>query len=88
MSYNNLHDLYGLQYSPLQSLKILNASYNEITKIDFIDKLKQLRELDLTKNKIRQADQQSFNNAMVITCLRLDSNGMRTLQNIEKLERL
>lgn len=53
VSYNNLHDLYGLQYAPMKDLKILNASNNDIVKIDFLDKLKQLRELDLSKNRIR-----------------------------------
>jgi Leucine-rich repeat (LRR) protein len=37
----------------MKELKILHASNNEITKIDFLEKLKQLRELDLTKNRIR-----------------------------------
>ena len=55
-SYNNLHDLYGLQYSPLKDLKILNVSNNEIVKVDFLEKLKSLRELDLSKNRIRQIE--------------------------------
>jgi len=53
VSYNNLHDLYGLQYSHLKDLKILNVSNNDIVKVDFLDKLKCLRELDLSKNRIR-----------------------------------
>lgn len=40
VSYNSLHDLYGLHLGPLKDLKILLASNNEITKADFIDKLK------------------------------------------------
>jgi Leucine-rich repeat (LRR) protein len=88
VSYNNLHDLYGLQYSPLKDLKILNASNNDIVKVDFLEKLKALRELDLSKNRIRQLDATSFSNFHVITCLRLEDNGLRNLQNVEKLERL
>ena len=53
VSYNNLHDLYGLQYSHLKDLKILNAFSNDIVKVDFLDKLRSLRELDLSKNRIR-----------------------------------
>jgi len=56
VGYNSLHDLYGLQLAPLKDLKILHASNNEITKADFIDKLKQLRELDLSKNRIKQIE--------------------------------
>ena len=45
--------LYGLQYSPLKELKILHAANNEIVKIEHLEKLRQLRELDLSKNRIR-----------------------------------
>lgn len=72
----------------MKELKILHASNNEITKIDFLEKLKQLRELDLTKNRIRQIDQNSFHNGLMISCLKLEENGLRSLANIEKLERL
>jgi Leucine-rich repeat (LRR) protein len=53
VSHNSLHDLYGIQFAPLKDLKIFHASNNEITKIDFLEKLKLLRELDLSKNRIR-----------------------------------
>jgi Leucine-rich repeat (LRR) protein len=56
VGYNNLHDLYGLHLAPLKDLKILHASNNEITKADFLEKLKQLRELDLSKNRIKQIE--------------------------------
>lgn len=66
----------------------MNASNNDIVKVDFLEKLKALRELDLSKNRIRQLDATSFSNFHVITCLRLEDNGLRNLQNVEKLERL
>ena len=72
----------------MKDLKILNASNNDIVKVDFLEKLKALRELDLSKNRIRQLDNTSFQNFHVITCLRLEDNGLRNLQNVEKLERL
>jgi Leucine-rich repeat (LRR) protein len=31
VSFNNLHDLYGLQFAPIKDIKILNASNNDIT---------------------------------------------------------
>lgn len=46
----------------MKDLKILHASNNEITKVDYLEKLKQLRELDLSKNRIRQIDPNSFHN--------------------------
>ena len=88
VSYNNLHDLYGLQLAPMKDLKILHASNNEITKIDYLEKYKQLRELDLSKNRIRQIDPNSFHNQLIISCLKLEDNGLRSLANIERLERL
>jgi len=40
VSNNSLQYLYGLQYSPLKELKILNASGNEIVKIEHLEKLR------------------------------------------------
>jgi Leucine-rich repeat (LRR) protein len=40
VSYNQLHDLYGLNLAEMKNLKILLASNNDITKVDFIEKLK------------------------------------------------
>lgn len=88
VSHNSLHDLYGLQLAPMKDLKILHASNNEITKCDFLEKLKQLRELDLSKNRIRQIDPHQFHNQLMISCLKLEDNGLRSLANIEPLERL
>ena len=85
---NQLQYLYGLQYSPLKELKMLFAANNEIVKIEHLEKLRQLRELDLSKNRIRQIDMNSFHHFHVIVCLRLDDNGLRSLANIEKLEKL
>jgi protein phosphatase 1 regulatory subunit 7 len=72
----------------MKELKILHASNNEITKIDNLEKLKQLRELDLSKNRIRQIEPNSFHNGLIISCLKVEENGLRSLANIERLERL
>ena len=54
VSNNNLKDLNGVQYANLKQLKILKADQNEISKLDCLDTLEQLKELDLNGNKIRQ----------------------------------
>lgn len=72
----------------MKDLKILHASNNEIVKVEHLEKLKYLRELDLSRNKIRQIDTNSFHNGHMISCLKLDENGLRSLANIEKLDRL
>ena len=88
VSYNNLHDLYGLQFAQLKDLKILNASNNDIVKVDFLEKLRSLREIDFSKNRLRQIDTNSFHPYSIVTCLRIEDNGLRNLANIERLERL
>lgn len=67
---------------------MLFAADNEIVKIEHLEKLKQLRELDLSKNRIRQIDSNSFYAHHVIMCLRLDDNSLKSIANIEKLEKL
>lgn len=79
VSHNSLHDLFGLHMAQLKDLKIFHAAGNEITKIEYLDKLRTLRELDLSKNKIRQIDPNSFVPQMLISCLKLDENGLRSL---------
>jgi len=88
VSYYILHNLYGLQLASMKELKILHASNNEITKVDNLEKLKQLRELDLSKNRIRQIEPNSFHNGLIISCLKVEENGLRSLANIERLDRL
>jgi len=60
ISFNNIEDLYGLNFASMKDLKILNASNNSITKLEHIDHLLDLREVDLSSNRIRQFDLNSF----------------------------
>lgn len=53
VSQNQLQYLYGLQTQPLKDLKVLLVGENNISKIEHLEKLRALRELDLSKNKIR-----------------------------------
>jgi Leucine-rich repeat (LRR) protein len=54
VSNNSLKELNGLQYASLKQLKILKADHNEISKLDSLEGLEQLKEIDLNNNKIRQ----------------------------------
>ena len=60
VSNNSLTDLFGLQFAKLKELRVMYAAGNEIQKVGYIDKLVKLRELDLSKNKIRSIDPSSF----------------------------
>jgi len=57
-------------------------------KIEHLEKLRSLRDLDLSKNKIRQVEPNSFLQTHVITALKLDDNSLKSVANIERLEAL
>ena len=44
--------------------------------------------MDLCKNRIRQIEPNSFVPPMLISCFKIDDNGLRSLANVEKLEKL
>lgn len=88
LSKNCLKDFNGLQFCKLGELKILKACENELTKIDNLDNLKQLKELDVKHNKIKQFDANSFEARNPIKCLKIDDNGLKNFNNIQKLVRL
>jgi len=44
----------------MEELKIFNASNNNITKVENINHLMDLREIDLSSNRIRQFEANSF----------------------------
>ena len=66
----------------------MKAARNEIIKIDCLDNLKQLKELDVDHNKIRQIDPNSFESKVPTKCLKINDNGLKNFQNIQKLTRL
>lgn len=88
MSNNLLKDFYGLHTCRLAKMKILKASKNEITKIDCLENLKQLKELNVNYNKIRQFDPNSFEGKLPIKCLKINDNGLKSFLHIHKLLRL
>ncbi len=56
LSYNTLRDLMGLQTAPPKKLRHLNLSNNELTKLEGLEHLRALVELDISRNRIRQID--------------------------------
>lgn len=54
LSNNILKELNGLQFCVLKEVKILKLYNNELTKIEFLENFKQIKELDLNHNRIRQ----------------------------------
>jgi Leucine-rich repeat (LRR) protein len=88
LSNNLLKDFYGLNFCKMAELKILKASRNEIIKVDCLENLKQLKELDINHNKVRQFDPNSFEGKLPIKCLKIDDNGLKNFMHIQKLLRL
>lgn len=79
VSQNQLQYLYGLQTQPLKDLKVLLVGDNSISKIEHLEKLRALRELDLSKNKIRQLEPRAFYFPSQLLSLRLDDNPIKSL---------
>jgi Leucine-rich repeat (LRR) protein len=59
-----------------------------VIKIDCLENLKQLKELDINHNKVRQFDPNSFEGKLPIKCLKIDDNGLKNFMHIQKLLRL
>eukprot|EP01012_Entosiphon_sulcatum_P022397 TRINITY_DN2733_c0_g1_i1.p1 TRINITY_DN2733_c0_g1~~TRINITY_DN2733_c0_g1_i1.p1 ORF type:complete len:1527 (-),score=315.85 TRINITY_DN2733_c0_g1_i1:41-4621(-) len=73
------------------SLLLLNLKGNDLSKIDGLDVLVNLRELNLEKNKLRLLDERVFAGLIHLRDLKLDENmlksldGLRNLINLQRL---
>eukprot|EP00438_Fugacium_kawagutii_P028457 Skav206781 [mRNA] locus=scaffold1075:230963:237092:+ [translate_table: standard] len=73
---------------PLQGLRILHLPGNEISKLEGLQNMEQLRELVLDKNRVKQFDEKSFEGLRALRELRLEDNGLKSLSNMGPLPRL
>jgi Leucine-rich repeat (LRR) protein len=86
LGFNGISDLVNLQIGRLKSLKALFLQGNEITKIDGLENLIELRELVLDKNKIKMINEASFvGQANRLHELHIEENRLKDLQNIPTL---
>jgi Leucine-rich repeat (LRR) protein len=89
LAYNGINDLISLQIGRLTSLKALFLQGNEITKIEGLETLRDLRELVLDKNKIKLISEQSFaGQAQRLIELHIEENRLRDLINVQVLRNL
>eukprot|EP01065_Artemidia_motanka_P036882 TRINITY_DN4493_c0_g1_i1.p1 TRINITY_DN4493_c0_g1~~TRINITY_DN4493_c0_g1_i1.p1 ORF type:complete len:1596 (+),score=457.90 TRINITY_DN4493_c0_g1_i1:54-4841(+) len=72
----------------LPSLKFLNLRSNEITRMDGLENLPQLREVIVDRNKIRSFDERSFVACTNLRDLRAEENLIKTLDGLRPLSRL
>ncbi|XP_064621486.1 leucine-rich repeat-containing protein 9-like isoform X3 [Lineus longissimus] len=88
LGYNGIKDMSLLQLNRLTALKALFLQGNEITKIEGLDSLQDLRELVLDRNKIKAISELSFLNQWNLQELHLEENRIKELSNLQPLENL
>ena len=66
----------------------MKADNNEIFRVDCLENLKTLKELDVCSNRIRQFDGTSFINCNPIKCLKIEENSLKNFHHIQKLYKL
>lgn len=88
LGYSCIADMRVFSELPLQSLRILHLPGNEISKLEGLNKMEQLRELVLDKNRVKQFDEKSFEGLRALRELRVEDNGLKSLSNIGPLPRL
>eukprot|EP00756_Hemistasia_phaeocysticola_P032666 Hpha_TRINITY_DN16421_c2_g8::TRINITY_DN16421_c2_g8_i1::g.159007::m.159007 len=84
---NQLVSLAGMSLR-LPSLRVLHLKGNDIVRLDGLDKLPQLRELDVSGNKLKTLDDRWLVHCSELRELWLHDNGLRTLDGFKSLSRL
>lgn len=88
VGFSGIVELRFLSQLPLTTLRILHLPGNEITKIEGLSHMEQLRELVLDKNKIKQFEEKSFDGLKALRELRVEENGLKSLLHLGPLPRL
>ncbi|XP_048590343.1 leucine-rich repeat-containing protein 9 isoform X2 [Nematostella vectensis] len=88
LGYNSIPSISGLQLSRLPNLKALFLQGNEITKVDGLEGLQDLRELVLDRNKIKCISEYSFINQWNLIELHIEENRLKELSNLDHLQNL
>eukprot|EP00931_Biecheleriopsis_adriatica_P065110 TRINITY_DN39743_c0_g1_i1.p1 TRINITY_DN39743_c0_g1~~TRINITY_DN39743_c0_g1_i1.p1 ORF type:complete len:1541 (+),score=395.74 TRINITY_DN39743_c0_g1_i1:64-4686(+) len=88
MGQSGITDISFFAQFPLHGLRILHLPGNEITKIEGLNHLDQLRELVIDKNKVKMIDEKSFEGLKALRELRAEDNGLKSLSNLSPLPRL
>ncbi|XP_022094850.1 leucine-rich repeat-containing protein 9-like [Acanthaster planci] len=88
LGYNGITDLVKLQISRLPSLKALFLQGNEISKVEGLDSLQDLREIVLDRNRVKELTEYSFMNQWNLVELHMEENRLRNLSHLQYLENL
>ncbi|KAM6912256.1 leucine-rich repeat-containing protein 9 [Xenentodon cancila] len=85
MSHNGISNMANLQLSRLTNLKTLVLQGNEISQVQGLDGLHQLRQLVLDRNRIKGLNKNSFTAQSVLVELHLAQNQIRDLNHLDPL---
>ncbi|XP_076442127.1 leucine-rich repeat-containing protein 9-like isoform X2 [Babylonia areolata] len=88
LGYNGIKDMAALQLGRLPSLKALFLQGNEITKVEGLEGLHDLRELVLDRNKVKVMSEYAFANQWNLQELHLEENRLREVTALGCLENL
>ncbi|XP_068582596.1 leucine-rich repeat-containing protein 9 isoform X2 [Cebidichthys violaceus] len=85
LSHNGISNMANLQLSRLTNLKALFLQGNEISQVEGLEGLQQLRELVLDRNRIKALADNSFTAQNVLLELHLAENRIRELNHLDPL---
>ncbi|CAB4012748.1 leucine-rich repeat-containing 9-like [Paramuricea clavata] len=85
LGYNGISNLKALQLSRIPNIKGLFLQGNEISKVEGIQGLQELRELVLDQNKIKTLSEMSFIGQRRLQELHMEDNRLRDLSNFQPL---
>ncbi|KAM9341102.1 leucine-rich repeat-containing protein 9 [Symphorus nematophorus] len=88
LSHNGISNMANLQLSRLTNLKALFLQGNDISQVEGLEGLEQLRELVLDKNRIKSLAKNSFIAQRVLLELHLAENRIRELSHLDPLTEL
>ncbi|XP_054470363.1 leucine-rich repeat-containing protein 9 [Anoplopoma fimbria] len=88
LSHNGISNMANLQLSRLTNLKALFLQGNEISQVEGLEGLHQLRELVLDRNRIKALAENSFIAQNVLLELHLAENRIRELNHLDPLTEL
>ncbi|TNN84208.1 Leucine-rich repeat-containing protein 9 [Liparis tanakae] len=88
LSHNGISNMANLQLSRLTNLKALFLQGNEISQVEGLEGLQQLRELVLDRNRIKALADNSFIAQTVLLELHIAENRIRELNHLQPLTEL
>ncbi len=88
LNHNGISDVSALRLSSLPCLSVLSLAGNEISRVAGFEDCPRLRELSLSKNRLRNLDAGGLASLAALAHLHLSDNSLRSLTHIHLLSNL